>query len=104
MQKLAGLLESLLDSSTIADGVLAQDQNQLRNLWSLRESIPEAAGKLGKVYKYDLSLPVSEMYSLIEDIRGKFDALGFTKDGTIKTTVGYGHIGDGKFPRQVSAL
>ncbi|KAL8278887.1 hypothetical protein RQP46_008758 [Phenoliferia psychrophenolica] len=94
-EKLGSLLESLLESSTISDGVLAQDATQFASLWSLRESLPEAAGKLGKVYKYDLSMPVKDMYSLVEEARARFESQGLIQDGSIKTTVGYGHIGDG---------
>ncbi|GAA5973693.1 hypothetical protein JCM21900_006517 [Sporobolomyces salmonicolor] len=91
-EKLGGLLESLLENGTIADGVLAQDETQVQSLWSLRESLPEAAGKLGRVYKYDLSMPVKHMYSLVEEARERFKEKGLDE---IKTTVGYGHIGDG---------
>ncbi|GAA5887750.1 hypothetical protein JCM5296_004479 [Sporobolomyces johnsonii] len=91
-EKLGGLLESLLENGTIADGVLAQDETQVQSLWSLRESLPEAAGKLGRVYKYDLSMPVKDMYSLVEEARERFKEKGIDE---IKTTVGYGHIGDG---------
>lgn len=96
-QKLGGLLESLLENGTISDGTLAQDETQVQSLWSLRESLPEAAGKLGRVYKYDLSMPVKDMYSLVEEARERFAEKGLDKDGSIKTTVGYGHIGDGEF-------
>ncbi|GAA6058701.1 hypothetical protein JCM10212_003389 [Sporobolomyces blumeae] len=91
-EKLGGLLESLLENETISDGVLAQDETQVQSLWSLRESLPEAAGKLGRVYKYDLSMPVKDMYSLVEEARDRFAEKGIDE---IKTTVGYGHIGDG---------
>ncbi|TKA55394.1 hypothetical protein B0A53_02318 [Rhodotorula sp. CCFEE 5036] len=94
-EKLGGLLESLLENGTISDGTLAQDETQVQSLWSLRESLPEAAGKLGRVYKYDLSMPVKDMYSLVEEARERFAEKGLDKDGSIKTTVGYGHIGDG---------
>ncbi|BGP21736.1 D-lactate ferricytochrome c oxidoreductase [Rhodotorula toruloides] len=94
-EKLGGLLESLLENETITDGTLAQDETQVQSLWSLRESLPEAAGKMGRVYKYDLSMPVKDMYSLVEEARERFKENGLDKDGSIKTTVGYGHIGDG---------
>ncbi|EGU13242.1 hypothetical protein RTG_00404 [Rhodotorula toruloides ATCC 204091] len=94
-EKLGGLLESLLENETITDGTLAQDETQVQSLWSLRESLPEAAGKMGRVYKYDLSMPVKDMYSLVEEARERFKEKGLDKDGSIKTTVGYGHIGDG---------
>jgi len=55
----------------------------------LRETIPESLGKSGKVYKYDISLPVSEMYTIVEEMKKKF---ANHKDTTV---VGYGHLGDG---------
>ncbi|GAA5820102.1 hypothetical protein JCM3770_003353 [Rhodotorula araucariae] len=94
-EKLGGLLESLLENGTITDGTLAQDETQVLGLWSLRESLPEAAGKLGKVYKYDLSVKVAKMYELVEEARARFQEKGLLEDGSIKTVVGYGHIGDG---------
>lgn len=94
-QKLGTLLETLLESSIISDGVLAQDETQVGSLWSLRETLPEAAGKLGKVYKYDLSMPVKDMYSLVEEARVRFRDLGLEQDGSILSTIGYGHVGDG---------
>ncbi|CAD6929782.1 unnamed protein product [Tilletia controversa] len=95
-EKLEGLLEHLLESSTITDGVLAQDTTQVSGLWALRESIPEAAGKMGKVFKYDLSMPVEKMNELVEVMRARFEGKGMMGEGKgIKTVVGYGHIGDG---------
>ncbi|GAA5887654.1 hypothetical protein JCM6882_001484 [Rhodosporidiobolus microsporus] len=102
-EKLGGLLESLLENETISDGVLAQDETQLQSLWSLRESLPEAAGKLGRVYKYDLSMPVKDMYSLVEEARELFTKEGLFEDGSLLTTVGYGHIGDGNLHLNVVA-
>ncbi|KAI5477226.1 D-lactate dehydrogenase 2, mitochondrial precursor [Pseudohyphozyma bogoriensis] len=102
-EKLGALLEHLLESEIISDGVLAQDETQFASLWSLRESLPEAAGKSGKVYKYDLSMPVKDMYSLVEEARERFDAAGLFKDGRIKETVGYGHIGDGNLHLNIIA-
>ncbi|KDE06068.1 hypothetical protein MVLG_03620 [Microbotryum lychnidis-dioicae p1A1 Lamole] len=102
-EKLGGLLEHLLEKEIIADGVLAQDDAQLLSLWSLRELMPEAAGKLGKVYKYDLSMPVKDMYSLVEEARIRFKEHGLDKDGSIKQTIGYGHIGDGNLHLNIVA-
>jgi len=93
-EKLGALMEDLMENEIVEDGVLAQDETQMAGLWSLRESIPEACGKSGKVYKYDLSIPVSKMYDLLPDIRARFQEAGLVDDGSIKLTVGYGHVGD----------
>ncbi|WFD20886.1 (R)-2-hydroxyglutarate--pyruvate transhydrogenase [Malassezia caprae] len=67
--KLQALLEDLLESDVITDGVLAQDETQVKALWSLREGVPEALGHYGKVYKYDISMPIEKMYELVETLR-----------------------------------
>ncbi|PWN26471.1 putative DLD2-D-lactate dehydrogenase [Jaminaea rosea] len=95
-EKLSGLLEELMESSMITDGVMAQDESQAGSLWSLRESIAEAAGKKGAVYKYDLSMPIPKMNELVEHLRQRFNDAGVLgQDKQIKDVVGYGHIGDG---------
>lgn len=92
-----------MESSSITDGVLAQDSNQMGSLWSLRESIPEAAGKLGSVFKYDVSLPVEKMNELVELMRKRLRDEGVypnegeeNGDKEVLSVVGYGHIGDGE--------
>lgn len=85
----------------VLDGVLSQDQTQFQSIWSLRELLPEACGKAGSVYKYDLSVPVSKMYSLVEKMRERLRERGVlegdgNKDGRIRACVGYGHMGDGE--------
>ncbi|GJJ14681.1 hypothetical protein Clacol_008947 [Clathrus columnatus] len=98
-QKLAALLEVLIESEIVTDGVLAQDTAQFTSLWELRETITEAAGKTGKVFKYDVSLPTSLMYSVVEATRKHLAELGLYKgegsDGKVKSVIGFGHFGDG---------
>jgi FAD/FMN-containing dehydrogenase len=101
-QKLSGLLEHLMSNEMVLDGVLAQDQTQFASLWSLRELLPEACGKAGSVYKYDLSVPVGKMYGLVEKMRKRLRDEGLLvgdgqKEGPIRACVGYGHMGDGEF-------
>jgi FAD/FMN-containing dehydrogenase len=101
-QKLSGLLEHLMENEMVLDGVLAQDQTQFASLWSLRELLPEACGKAGSVYKYDLSVPVGRMYTLVEKMRERLRKEGLMvgdgqKEGPIRACVGYGHMGDGEF-------
>jgi FAD/FMN-containing dehydrogenase len=62
--------------------------------------------RVGKVFKYDLSLPQENMYELVRDVRGRLrqsvveseaaegeDGTGLGEGGLIVT--GYGHLGDG---------
>lgn len=98
--KLSGLLEHLMSNDMVLDGVLAQDSTQFQSLWSLREMLPEANGKAGSVYKYDVSLPVAKMYSLVETMRAKLRKADLLEgdgkpEGPIRAVTGYGHMGDG---------
>ncbi|WFD32451.1 (R)-2-hydroxyglutarate--pyruvate transhydrogenase [Malassezia sp. CBS 17886] len=106
-EKLQVLLEDLLESGTITDGVLAQDESQIRALWSLRESIPESLGHYGKVYKYDISMPIEKMYELVEALRARLHECGLLArcgaPGLIKAVCGYGHVGDGNLHINVVA-
>ncbi|TKA72146.1 putative D-lactate dehydrogenase, mitochondrial [Cryomyces minteri] len=67
------------------------------NLWSCREGIPEVLGHWGGVYKYDLSIPISELYSLVEEMRERLTSAGLVGDSDkypVVDVVGYGHMGD----------
>ncbi|OAV92174.1 hypothetical protein PTTG_03708 [Puccinia triticina 1-1 BBBD Race 1] len=106
--KLEHLIESLMESEMISDGILSQDETQLQSIWSFRELIPESVGKHGPTYKYDLSVPVPLMYSIVEEARERFIKHGFlAPDGSegdlLRDVVGYGHIGDGNLHLNVIA-
>ncbi len=96
-EKLTNYLEGLLTDDIVQDGVVAQDTTQFKNLWAIREGIPEACSKSGTVYKYDLSIPVPVFYQMVEDMRARLDKAGLLgKDKEVDCVVGFGHIGDGK--------
>ncbi|KAJ6678699.1 D-2-HYDROXYGLUTARATE DEHYDROGENASE MITOCHONDRIAL [Salix viminalis] len=94
-EKLEAFLLHSMESGLISDGVLAQDINQASSFWRIREGVPEALMRAGPVYKYDLSLPVEKMYSLVEEMRARL--------GQSANVVGYGHLGDGNLHLNVSA-
>lgn len=86
-----------METSVVADGVVAQDQTQIASLWACREGVPEASQHWGGVYKYDLSLPISDMYQLVEDCRVRLNEAGLIGDDDsfpVVDAVGYGHMGD----------
>jgi FAD/FMN-containing dehydrogenase len=86
-----------MSSEIVADGVLAQDASQAASLWSWREGIPECLGHWGGVYKYDLSIPLPQMYSLVEATRVRLSEAGLIGDSEshpVVGVVGYGHMGD----------
>ncbi|MBW0470068.1 hypothetical protein O181_009783 [Austropuccinia psidii MF-1] len=107
-QKLESLMEALLERSIVADGILAQDETQFNSIWSFRELIPESLGKHGPTYKYDLSIPMPLMYSLVEQTRQRLIEHGLlSPDGSegdlIKCVSGYGHVGDGNLHLNIVA-
>lgn len=96
-EKLERFLEYVMGEGLVADGVLAQDETQGQSLWSWREGIPECLGHWGGVYKYDLSIPQSELYQLVEDTRERLTSAGLVGDDgkhPVVGVVGYGHMGD----------
>jgi hypothetical protein len=96
-QKLQAFLEHVMESEIVLDGTLADNQTQIRELWSWREGITEVLGHEGGVYKYDLSIPISELYDLVNDTRDRLTEAGLvgdTPDHPVVDVVGYGHMGD----------
>jgi len=96
-EKLQSFLEDVMEKEIVTDGVVAENETQVRNLWGWREGIPECLGHWGGVYKYDLSIPISELYSLVEETRekvAKAGLMGDTDEHPVVDVVGYGHMGD----------
>lgn len=97
-EKLLAFLESAMSDGIISDeSVLAQDETQMKFLWSWREGIPECISHWGGVYKYDVSIPLSDLYQLVEDTKERLVAAGMVGDEEkypVVDVVGYGHMGD----------
>ncbi|USP72906.1 hypothetical protein yc1106_00180 [Curvularia clavata] len=90
-------LEHVMETEVVSDGVLAQDQTQIQELWSWREGITECLGHDGGVYKYDLSIPIAELYDLVNETRDRLTEaglLGSDPSHPVVDVVGYGHMGD----------
>jgi FAD/FMN-containing dehydrogenase len=96
-KKLEKFLEDVMENQVVQDGVVAQDETQIKSLWGWREGISECLGHWGGVYKYDLSIPISELYSLVEETRYKIQEAGLMGNDDkypVLDVVGYGHMGD----------
>ncbi|CEP62382.1 D-lactate dehydrogenase LALA0_S05e04390g [Lachancea lanzarotensis] len=104
--KLEAFLEKAMENGSVLDGVVAQDETELRNLWEWRESIPESSQAGGGVYKYDVSLPLKELYSLVDAANERLNEKGLssTSDPTkpVISAIGYGHVGDGNLHLNVA--
>ncbi|KAF3164050.1 hypothetical protein EYR41_011380 [Orbilia oligospora] len=97
--KLEAFLEEVMGEEIVADGTVAQDETQAQTLWRWREGLPEACAHWGGTYKYDVSIPLNDFYTLIEDCRKLFDEAGLvggTEDDSkpVIGVVGWGHMGD----------
>ncbi|XP_069474229.1 D-2-hydroxyglutarate dehydrogenase, mitochondrial isoform X2 [Ambystoma mexicanum] len=95
-EKLNHFLEKVLALRLVTDGTVATNDKKIKTLWALRERITEALNHDGYVYKYDISLPVDQLYQLVMDIRAR---LGMHA----KNVVGYGHLGDGNLHLNVTS-
>lgn len=85
-----------MSQGIVENGVVAQDDTQIKNFWRFREILPEACSKAGAVYKYDISMPVPVLYQMVEDVRERLSQAGVLGDDKpVTNVVGYGHIGDG---------
>lgn len=69
MSKMEVFLAEAMSQEVVVDGVLAQDLSQLHEMWEVRESCNPIVASQGYVYKYDLSIPVSEFDELVCEIR-----------------------------------
>ena len=96
-EKLEKFLEYVMEKNIVSDGVVAQDATQVKSLWGWREGIPETLGHWGGTYKYDVSIPISELYDLVEETRQRITEAGLIGESDefpVVSVVGYGHMGD----------
>lgn len=96
-EKLNSFLEEVMEEGLVEDGTVAQSEAQAQGIWRVREGVTEALARRGATYKYDVSLPVDEMYSLVEDMRKRVAHVEGVK------VVGYGHVGDGNLHLNISS-
>lgn len=81
--------EHCVNEGWVVDGVMSQSEQQLQNLWKLREYISETISH-STPYKNDISVTVSKVPAFLADI----DAI-VTSNYPDFEVLWYGHIGDG---------
>lgn len=87
---LLGTLEALMEAGHVEDAVLAQSERQRREMWTIRETIPEAEKHAGGSVKLDIAVPTSAVSSFLERAGAVVAA---EAPGTRLSF--YGHVGDG---------
>lgn len=97
-EKLTAFLEHVMGEGIVEDGVVAENETQIQNLWACREGVSEASQHFGGVYKYDLSIPLPQLYDLVAECRQKFQDNGLMdaedESKPVLDVIGYGHMGD----------
>ena len=83
------IFESLFEKGFVKDGVLSQNTEQAKNLWSLRENISEAISSLSP-YKNDICVKTSKITDFLEDL----DTLLKKCYPDFQILI-FGHLGDG---------
>lgn len=86
LEKFESFLEKVTLTGMAQDGILAQDEKQAQEIWKVREGTALSTKMEGHVFKYDVSLPLQEMYRVVERVRKRL---------TEEFCAGYGHVGDG---------
>jgi FAD/FMN-containing dehydrogenase len=83
------VMDGVLGTGLVRDGVVAQSETQAADYWRLREAIPEANRRIGAVSSHDISLPLSELPGFIAEADAAVAALGPFRVNC------FGHLGDG---------
>ncbi|GJE44993.1 FAD-binding oxidoreductase [Methylobacterium soli] len=87
---LMGTLERLMEQGWVEDAILAQSEAQRREMWTIRETIPEGEKHAGGSFKHDIAVPVSRL----TDFLGQAGRLLAERMPDVRLSF-YGHVGDG---------
>lgn len=86
---LESLFEAGLEAGLVQDGLIAQNEAQRTQFWSVREHIPEANRRIGSVSSHDISVPISSVPEFIARAGDVVAAIAETRINC------FGHLGDG---------
>lgn len=95
--KIERFYSRLTEAKLSRDALIAENRAQFEKLWSIRERLPEALAKDGYNYKYDISLPLGDIYKLVEEMRRRVSGSGY------KRCTSWAHLGDGNLHLNVSS-
>jgi FAD/FMN-containing dehydrogenase len=80
----------VLAEADVVDAVVAEDAGRRASLWRYREAHTEAVNALGVPHKLDVTLPLPELSSFVDDVR---TAVAAVAPGA--RVVQFGHVADG---------
>ena len=93
-----GALAEALEQGLVADAAIAQSEADRQDFWKIREEIGEALRTLGRVFTYDVSMPIKSMDTFDQQLKSGMDA----RYPGHKTML-LGHMADGNLHAMVSA-
>ena len=91
------ILFGLLERALATDAVIAKNGDEQRKMWQLRHNISEAQKKEGASLKHDISVPVGDVGSFIEEAE-----VAVMRAVPGARVVAFGHVGDGNVHFNVS--
>ncbi|MDH3239766.1 MAG: FAD-binding oxidoreductase [Alphaproteobacteria bacterium] len=94
---LEAFLEARFNAEVVTDAVVASSEAQARELWHIREVLPESQTREGGSIKHDVSVPVSKVADFIAEGTRRLEA---QMDGI--RVFPFGHVGDGNIHFNVS--
>ncbi len=83
-------LDKLCNKNIISHVLLGNTETKARNLWKIREDIPEANRKIGAITSHDIALPLENMESFIN--KSLIEIKEINKFLRVNC---FGHMGDG---------
>jgi FAD/FMN-containing dehydrogenase len=86
---LEAIFEEAFEASLVSDGIIAQNATQAAELWTVRETIPEANRLTGAISSHDISVPITSLPAFIEEGRQILAGMGPYRLNC------FGHLGDG---------
>jgi FAD/FMN-containing dehydrogenase len=96
-ERLLGLLKSAKHAGFIRDAAVAASPDARKGFWRIRAEIPQVQAHEGGSIKHDVSVPVADVPSFIEEVER-----AVTQRVPGARLVAFGHLGDGNIHCNVS--
>lgn len=90
-ERFESVLEGALEAGIIVDAAIAENLDQRRAMWAIRDDIDHLVKALDPMIAFDISMPISNMPAYVDTVR---DAVRKRWPERAKCTT-FGHIGDG---------
>ncbi|XP_060537296.1 D-2-hydroxyglutarate dehydrogenase, mitochondrial [Cylas formicarius] len=95
-EKVSQFLDSSLETDLVVNGTVTNEPTKVEAIWSIREKIPDGIRQCGYSYSYDVTLPLTSFFQIVDDTKTHF---GKQAD----VVCGFGHLGDGNLHLIVTA-